>query len=101
MSLNYSTEEEEKLKKLYIDYGTANIQKIADELGKPVPSVRQKLVKMDIYKPLPKKTSTRKEPTKKELMNEIEDITGFDATGFKGATKKVLNDLIVYLKSSE
>lgn len=97
----YSEEEVATLVKLYEEYGTDGIDAIAELMRKPVRSIRSKLVKEGIYV-APEKTKVRKTgPSKKELLNDLESIVGFDTTGFSGATKEVLSSLIVYLDKED
>ena len=100
---NYTEQQTQQLLELYGKLGTQGIDEIADVLKKPVRSVRSKLVKEGVYVPAPKQDSRKNGPSKKELLNTLESIVGFDTTGLTGSTKQVLADLIVYLnnKSSE
>lgn len=98
---NYSKEEEARLLSLYEELGTAGIEEIAAKLNKPVRSVRSKLVSAKVYKPLPKPTSRRKSDSKKQLLNELENLVGFDTSGFNGSTKDVLSHLIAFLKTKD
>lgn len=94
---NYTTEQTKQLLDLYEELGTEGIDDIADMLNKPVRSVRSKLVKEGVYVPAAKQDNKKNGPSKKELLNTLETIVGFDTTGFSGSTKQVLADLIVYL----
>jgi hypothetical protein len=38
-------------------------------------------------------------PSKKELLNDLENIVGFDVTGFSGATKPAIQELITHLSA--
>ena len=95
--VNYSKEMTAKVISDYqkgIDLGA-----IADEIGKSVRSVRSKLVREGVYVAQPKSaTAKRDEPTKKELLNQLESVAPFEVTGFMGATKSALSDLISHLK---
>ena len=97
----YTDEEVAKLLELYAQFGTEGLDDIADELKKPVRSIRSKLVKEGVYKPAEKIPTRKNGPTKKELLIELEQTIGFDTTGFNGATKEVLANLIVYLDRKE
>ncbi len=94
---NYTTEQTQQLLKLYEELGTEGIEIIAEQMSKPVRSIRSKLVKEGVYVPSPKVDSKKNGPSKKELLNKLENIVGFDTTGFSGSTKQVLADLISYL----
>ena len=97
----YTDEEVILLKKLYAELGTEGLESIAEQLHKPVRSVRSKLVKEGIYRPAEKTTTRKLGPSKKELLNELEQVVGFDTTGFNGSTKEALSSLIVYLSKRE
>lgn len=96
---NYTAEQTQLLLELYSEHGTQGIEVIAQTLNKPVRSVRSKLVKEGVYVPAPKSESKKNGPSKKQLLNTLEDLVGFDTTGFSGSTKQVLADLIVYLNN--
>ena len=95
--VNYS---EEMTAKVISDYQEGiDLDAIADEIGKSVRSVRSKLVREGVYVAQPKSaTAKRDEPTKKELLNQLESVAPFEVTGFMGATKSALSDLISHLK---
>ena len=95
--VNYS---EEMTAKVISDYQEGiDLDAIADEIGKSVRSVRSKLVREGVYKATPKAASTKRdEPTKKELLNQLEGIAPFEVAGFMGATKSALSDLINHLE---
>ena len=94
---NYS---EELTAKVISDYQDGvDLDAIADEIGKSVRSVRSKLVREGVYIAKPKPTTAKRdEPTKKELLNTLEGIAPFEVTGFMGATKNALSDLINHLE---
>ena len=94
---NYTNEQTKQLLQLYNELGTENIEQIAEMMKKPVRSVRSKLVKEGVYVPAKRQDQKKNGPSKKELLNELQQIVGFDTTGFSGSTKQVLADLIVYL----
>ena len=95
--VNYS---EEMTAKVISDYQDGvDLDAIADEIGKSVRSVRSKLVREGVYVAQPKATTAKRdEPTKKELLNTLEGIAPFEVTGFMGATKSALSDLISHLE---
>ena len=79
-----------------------DLDAIADEIGKSVRSVRSKLVREGVYIAKPKTASAkREEPTKKELLNQLESIAPFEVNGFMGATKTALADLLVHLEAKQ
>ena len=95
--VNYS---KEMTAKVISDYQKGiDLDAIADEIGKSVRSVRSKLVREGVYVAQPKSaTAKRDEPTKKELLNQLESVAPFEVTGFMGATKSAISDLISHFK---
>jgi len=72
----------------------ATVDEIATDIGKSVRSVRSKLVREGVYVAKAKPAAKRENgPTKKELLIELEG-TGFDVSGFEGATKDAILRLI-------
>lgn len=71
------------------------VDQIAESIGKSVRSVRSKLVREGAYVAKPKTTARQNGsgPTKKELLKDLE-ATGFDVSGFEGATKDAIVRLI-------
>ena len=95
--VNYSKEMTAKVISDYQD--GIDLDAIADEIGKSVRSVRSKLVREGVYVAQPKSaTAKRDEPTKKELLNQLESVAPFEVTGFMGATKSAISDLISHFK---
>ena len=77
-----------------------SVESIAADIDKSVRSVRSKLVREGVYVAKAKPTSRKSnEPTKKELLIELEGIAPFPVDGFMGATKEAINDLIRHLKT--
>ena len=78
-----------------------SVDAIAETINKSVRSVRSKLVREGVYVAKPK-TTTRKadEPTKKELLNQLEDVYPFDVNDFMGATKMASNDLLSHFSDA-
>ena len=71
-----------------------DVADIAASIDKSIRSVRSKLVREGVYVATPKATSTREQgPTKKEILRDLEG-TGFDVSGFEGATKDAIMRLI-------
>ena len=100
-AVNYT---EELTAKVINDYQEGvDLDTIADEIGKSVRSVRSKLVREGVYIAKPKATSSTKrdEPTKKELLNSLENIAPFEVNGFMGATKTALTDLLDHLTAKQ
>ena len=78
-----------------------DVEAIAAAIDKSVRSVRSKLVREGVYIAKPK-TTTRKpnEPTKKELLNQLEDVAPFPVDGFMGATKEAINELLAHFSDA-
>jgi len=100
-TINYSVEMTDKI---ISDYQNGiEISEIADAIGKSVRSVRSKLVREKVYIPQEKTSRSKKvqEPTKKELLNVLEEKVSFPVIGFMGATKESIQDLIDFVDSLE
>ena len=78
-----------------------DVEAIAAAIDKSVRSVRSKLVREGVYIAKPK-TTTRKanEPTKKELLNQLEDVAPFPVDGFMGATKEAIHELLAHFSDA-
>ena len=93
-TVNYTAEMVDSMIEMYNELGNDGLDEIADSLGKPVRSVRSKLVREGVYVASPKKTAAKQDgPSKKEILRDIE-ATGFDVSGFEGATKMALTRLM-------
>jgi len=91
---NYTAEMVESMIEMYSELGNDGLDEIADTLGKSVRSVRSKLVREGVYVASAKKVATKQDgPSKKELLRDIE-ASGFDVSGFEGATKLALTRLM-------
>ena len=100
-AVNYT---EELTAKVISDYQEGvDLDTIADTIGKSVRSVRSKLVREGVYIAKPKATTSdkREGPTKKELLNSLENIAPFEVNGFMGATKTALSDLLDHLTAKQ
>lgn len=95
---NYTEAQVEQLHNLYAEYGSANLESIAEKLGKTVRSVRAKLVRDGLYVS-PEKTATAKSTgaSKKEILRDFETV-GFDPTGLEGATKEALVRILNHIR---
>ena len=92
---NYTEEMVNQAVTMYEDLGNDGLDKIAEAIGKNVRSVRSKLVREGIYVAYPKATAQKSdEPTKKELLIQVEAVAPFEVDGFMGATKVALSSLI-------
>ena len=74
-----------------------SVEDLATSIEKSVRSVRSKLVREGVYVAKPKATARKSdEPTKKELLNELETVYPFDVNGLTGATKDAIKDLLTH-----
>jgi len=98
---NYTQSQVERIVTMYSDMGNEGLDAIAAEVGKSVRSVRSKLVREGVYVATPKAKAAPKDtgPSKKELLNQLEEIVGFDVTGFSGATKPAIASLIAKISA--
>lgn len=101
-TVNYTDEMVETMIARYQELGNDGIETIADEMNRSVRSVRSKLVREGVYIATPKVPAARKDtgPTKKELLNQLEELVGFDVTPLQGATKEGINALIAFAAAS-
>ena len=91
---NYTAEMVDSIIEMYNELGNEGLDEIADSIGKSVRSVRSKLVREGVYVAAPKKAAAKQDgPSKKEILRDIE-ATGFDVSGFEGATKMALTRLM-------
>ena len=94
---NYTTEMVDRMIALYSELGNDGVEAIAAELGKPVRSVRSKLVREGVYVAALKAPKAAKVdgPSKKDLLNELEALVAFDVNGLTGATKDAIPSVIL------
>jgi hypothetical protein len=99
---NYTEAQVAQLIELYSELGNEGLEDIATALNKSVRSVRSKLVREGVYVAALKAPKVARDagPSKKELLNELEAVVGFDVTGFAGATKPALQALIAKLNTA-
>jgi hypothetical protein len=77
------------------------VEQIASAIDKSVRSVRSKLVREGVYVATPKaKARKSDEPTKKELLIQLEGIAPFAVDGFMGATKEAIKELIGHFEDA-
>jgi hypothetical protein len=97
-TVNYTDAQIAQMTEMYAELGNEGLEDIATALNKSVRSIRSKLVREGIYQAAPKKTAAKKDmgPTKKELLNQLEEIVGFDVTPLQGSTKEGLMSLIAF-----
>jgi len=92
-NVNYTPEMTTQAIALYQE-GVA-IEQVAEAIGKSVRSVRSKLVREGVYVAQPKpKAKKSDEPTKKEIMIELEKVVPFSTDGLMGATKECLMTIL-------
>lgn len=96
MKSSYTIDETNKLKTLYVTE-EREINEIAEIMDKPISSIRSKLVKEGVYKKVSHKSSKRL-PSKKELVREIEELSGLMFPTLASANKLDLLVLTEYLK---
>ena len=94
-AVNYSPELTAQIVDQY--QAGVSVDDIAASIEKSVRSVRSKLVREGVYVAQPKATARKSdEPTKKELLNELEAVYPFDVNGLTGATKDAIKDLLTH-----
>ena len=94
-NVNYSPELTQKAVDLYQE--GISVEQIAEAIDKSVRSVRSKLVREGVYIAKPKQTAKKSdEPTKKEIMIELEKVVPFDTDGLMGATKACLLTILAH-----
>jgi hypothetical protein len=98
---NYTSEMVERMLARYEELGNEGLETIAAELGKPVRSVRSKLVREGVYVAAEKapKAAKVEGPSKKDLLNELEALVDFSVDGFMGATKDAIASVIALARS--
>jgi hypothetical protein len=94
-AINYTPELTAKIVDQY--QAGVSVDDIAASIEKSVRSVRSKLVREGVYVAQPKATARKSdEPTKKELLNDLEAVYPFDVNGLTGATKDAIKDLLTH-----
>lgn len=101
--VNYTPEMVAQAVAMYNELGNDGMEQIAETLGRGVRSVRAKLVREGVYTApeAPVKEAMPEGPTKKELLDELEALVTFDVTGFMGATKDAIRNMIAHLQPQE
>ena len=100
--VNYT---EDLTNQIIADYDGGNgmsVQEIADKIGKPVASVRAKLVREQVYVPQEKVKAERKTgPGKKDIIRDLVPFVGEEtANGLMGAKKDALVSIRDYFNSN-
>lgn len=100
-TVNYTAEMVNRIVSMYEELGNEGLDEIAEAVGRPVRSVRSKLVREGVYIASPKAPKAKREdgPTKKDLLNELEALVAFDVNGLMGATKAAISDVIALAQS--
>jgi hypothetical protein len=95
-TVNYTDEMVQRMVSMYEQLGNEGMDEIAEAIGRPVRSVRSKLVREGVYVAAPTKAKAKREegPTKKELLNALEALVDFDVNGLTGATKEAIAHVI-------
>lgn len=103
VKMNYTEAMVEQILTMYGELGNDGMDAIAAAVGRPVRSVRAKLVREGAYVAPVKGPKVEKEegPTKKELLIELATLVDFDVEGLTGATKGALADLVAFAKESQ
>jgi len=106
VKVNYTDEMVEKILTMYGELGNDGIDAIAAAVGRPVRSVRAKLVREGAYKAPVKGPKAEKDegPTKKELLNTLDGLGVLSAdtvTGLNGATKGAIADVIAFIEAAQ
>jgi hypothetical protein len=98
---NYTAEMVDQIVALYEQLGNDGMEQIAQTVGKPVRSVRSKLVREGVYVASPAKPKAAKVegPTKKEMLIALEAIAPFPVDGLMGATKEAIADITAFVSA--
>jgi hypothetical protein len=100
---NYTDAMVAQMLDMYEQLGNEGMDTIAETIGRPVRSVRSKLVREGVYVAAPVKAKAKRDegPTKKELLNTLEALVPFEVEGLMGATKAAIADLIAFAQTQE
>lgn len=93
----YSEEQTKLIHELYKEYGNNGISKIAKITGKSEPSIIAKLSSDNVY--ISNNNTTRKKPSKKFLLRELEQTYNFNTRGFEQATIDALMRLLEVIRN--
>lgn len=96
---NYTAEMTARLVEEY--QNGMSVDDLANMMDKSVRSVRSKLVREGVYVAQPKKSARKAdEPTKKELLLELEQVAPISVDGLMGATKEAINELLSHFQKA-
>jgi hypothetical protein len=100
-TVNYTDAQIATMTEMYAELGNEGLEEISNAIGKTERSIRSKLVREGLYQAAPKKVAAKKDmgPSKKELLNQLEAVVGFDVTPLQGATKEGIQLLIEFANS--
>lgn len=77
-----------------------SVEQLAEAMGKSTRSIIAKLVREGVYTaPDKPKTAKQEGPTKKEMLNHLEQLVSFPVEGLMGATKEAIAALIVHFEA--
>jgi hypothetical protein len=77
-----------------------SVETLAEHFSKTARSIIAKLVREGVYVAAEKPKARKVEgPSKKELLNHLEQLVSFDVTGLMGATKEAIAALIVHFEA--
>lgn len=96
----YSEEEVRLLRYLYLDE-KISVEEIAEQMDKSIPSIRSKLVRDGVYHKIVHIKQKKTGPGIKELVRDIEKITGLRFDALARANKSDLVRLTGWLKKYE
>ena len=101
--VNYTDEMVQTVLSMYAELGNEGLEQIAQAVGRPVRSVRSKLVREGVYvaEAKPAKAAKAEGPTKKELLLELESLVNFSVDGLMPATKEAIQLLIAFARQAE
>lgn len=99
MSETYTPEQTKQLLELYETHKTEGLEEVAKIMGKPIRSVRSKLVRLGVYIPQERVFTKRSGLSKKELLIKLENLTGLDSGGLIGSNKSSLMELLEYIQN--
>lgn len=95
--VNYTDEMVELILNMYAELGNEGLDRISIAVGKPVRSIRSKLVREGVYVATPKGVKAPKEdgPTKKELLAQLAPVFSAEVLdGLMPATKVAIAAVI-------
>ena len=97
--VNYTEEMVTTITEMYAEKGNAGLAEIGEAVGRPVNSVRAKLIALGKYqKPEPgAKVVKDTGPTKGQMLSTLEDMTNLDVTGATGSTKAFIEAITNFL----